>query len=258
MEFVKPPDIPTANILLIGPPKTGKSIGAATLPGQLLFLNADLPNATREVHKRNPGGRVLEPEMPVFVKGGKGVIELMSEIARDVMGGSKVLDGVIVDPIGELYRRLLEEQADRATRPDFRIYGDVGVHIERFCRALCEAPINVVIVCHDFAVKDDSLGEMVRMPWTGTKSGSEVLGQKLLGMVDIVGYTGVVYDDEIDETRYVAQLVNAKGRPGGDRFNLLGPVRNLALDEWMEDIAAGHRVDREAKPKEDQPKAKGS
>lgn len=47
LNFVEPLTEAHMNILLYGPPKTGKTVGAATAPGPILYLNADRPNATR-------------------------------------------------------------------------------------------------------------------------------------------------------------------------------------------------------------------
>jgi hypothetical protein len=233
MKFVKPPARPRPNILLVGRYKTGKSIGAGTAPGGVLFLNADLPNATRQVHLRNPDGRIMEPEMPLYEEGRLGMMELMAEIAHQVNDpNQKIIDSVVVDPVGELYRRMLEDQSRRAVRPSLPQYGDVGTHLERFCRMLCVAPVTTVLVAHELATKDEVTGEFVRIPFTGTKAGSEVLGAKLAQMVDIVAHTGVVERDD-GSKEYLAQLFPAKGRDAGDRFACLGDVRPLDIAEWI-------------------------
>lgn len=90
--------------------------------------------------------------------------------------------------------------------------------------------VNVVLVAHDLPIKDEANGEVERLPATGTNN--PALGRKLMGMVDIVGFTAVV--EQSDGTYdYVAQLVNAKGRRGGDRFDVLGPFRKTDLAEWF-------------------------
>jgi len=67
----------------------------------------------------------------------------------------------------------------------------------------------------------------------------------LMGMVDIVGYTGVI-QKEGGDPEYVAQLVNAKGRRGGDRFDvLLGPgetTRPVDLTDWFATTATEERT----------------
>jgi hypothetical protein len=177
----------------------------------------------------------MEPELPEPNEEGQlRMMALMAEIAREVASSkSTIIDSVVVDPIGELYRRCLEDQARRVVRPPLNAFGDVGVHIERFCRFLCGTPhITTVLVCHELAQKDDAAGEFLKIPFTGTKAGSETLGQKLMGMVDIVGYTGL-RENEDGTKEYLAQLIPVKGRQGGDRFNCLGDCRPIDIAEWI-------------------------
>jgi hypothetical protein len=143
-----------------------------------------------------------------------------------------MVDVVVVDTVGECHRRLLEEASDRAIRPAINHYGDVSVHLERFCRALCEKPVSTVFICHDHPVKDESAGQMVRLPWTGTTN--PALGQKLMAMVDIVGYSGVVASE--DGKVFAAQLVSQQGRSGGDRYDVLGDWVEMDLGDWMDRI----------------------
>jgi hypothetical protein len=236
VKFVKPPQKPKPNIMIVGPYKSGKTIGAGTAPGGVLYMNTDLPNATRQVHLRNPGGRIMEPEMPTYQEGKLQVMELMAEIVNQIASpGQSIVDSVVVDTVGELYKRLLEEFSHRAVRPSLQQYGDVSVHVERFCRRLCELPLVTVLVCHDIAQKDEVTGEFVRIPFTGTKAGSEVLGAKLAQMVDIVAYAGMV-EREDGSKEYLAQLFPARGRNAGDRFDCLGDLRALDISEWITHI----------------------
>lgn len=234
LTFRPPPEVGLPvfpNILLYGPPKTGKTAGACSIPGQVTLLNADLPNATSYARNRE-GSRLME----VNFDGLNTLIDIANHVGQ--------MKSVVVDPVGELHRRLMEEQSKRAIRPSINIYGDVSVHLERFCRFLCEAPITAVFVCHEYPVKDEATGQMERLPWTGTTNPS--LGQKLMGMVDIVGYTGTV-ETEDEGTKYIAQLVNDKGRRGGDRFDVLGPWRELNVGEWIATITNTPPVNAGAK-----------
>src|SRR6187402_2452551 len=46
LEFVDPvADDHHLNVFLYGPPKTGKTMGGASAPGPILYLNGDRPNA---------------------------------------------------------------------------------------------------------------------------------------------------------------------------------------------------------------------
>jgi AAA domain len=198
----------------------------------VLLLNLDLPNATRYAHSRAPDGRLMEAKF-------EGMSTLV-DVHEALYQQPRMVDTVVVDPIGELHRRLLDEFSGRAVRPTLNQYGDVATHVERFCRMLCEAPVNVVLVCHEQPVKDEASGQMEKLPWTGTTNPS--LGQKLMGMVDVIGYTGVV-EQESGPPEYVAQLVNSGGRRGGDRFDVLGSWRRLDLADWFRTINGNQTTD---------------
>jgi phage nucleotide-binding protein len=220
MKFVPPPENPTCNVLLYGGPKTGKTTGAASAPGPVLLVNTDLPNATMFARRQHRNVQELSYEG----------FQSMVEIANLANKGDLKFRTVVIDTVADQYRLLLDELSKRAVSPTLPTYQAVSVHLERFWRSLCEAPTNVVFVAHDMPVKDDATGEIERLPATGTTN--PALGRKLMGMVDVVGYTGVAVEED-SEPRYMAQLINAAGRRGGDRFNVLGTSRELDLTEWF-------------------------
>lgn len=232
LEFDPPlDDAPTINVCLIGPPKSGKTGGAASAPGPVLYLSADLKNRMRFARRRY--GDKLKV---VTVKGRQTLVDatyaaLEGEFAT-----------VVVDPMSDLYRILLEERLggkvpetmNNHVLSQYRVVQDT---IESFCRAMCKASVNFVIVCHDLESVDGVTGEKEYLPSTGASKPK--LGRTLMGMVDIVGFTGRIVTD--DGPEYVAQLVPAKGRPGGDGFNCLADergLRKLDLSEWIEAIKA--------------------
>lgn len=209
----------------------------------MLYLNADLPNATRAAHLRNPGGRIMEPRMPGYEKGKRPVMELLMWASNEVYNPQRVIESVVLDPFGELHRRLMEESSDRAVRPHRNLYGDASTYMERFCRHMCEAPVNFVIVCHEITMSDGD-GELLRIPFTGTQGGSPTLGAKLMQMVDIIGYCGVAEGEDGGPPRYLTQLVTARGRFGGDRFGVLAPdgqARELDIATWIAEIEAAEK-----------------
>jgi hypothetical protein len=248
LEFVPAPEAtPTINVCLIGPPKVGKSTGAASAPGPVLYVNCDLPTAIRFARQKYPKG-VGE----VKFEG----METIADVTHEVYRSEKVrFHTVVVDPVGECYRILLDEISKGSVRPSLPQYQAVSFHLERFCRALCEAPINAVFVCHDHPVRDEGSDEILQLPWTG--STNPKLGRQLMGMVDVVGFAGVIETE--DGPRYAAQLVPGKGRPGGDRFNVLADPktggRDLDLTEWVETIKAAEVVaEAEQATNNDKPK----
>jgi hypothetical protein len=212
------------NVLLYGPPKTGKTIGAASAPPPILYLNADMPNATRLARQLHPGA-LLEPEI------GEGEwLASMIEIQQQVANGPRTVETVVVDPLGELYTRLLLDVSKKALRPTLPNRGDVTTYIERFCRALCELPVNVVFVAHENNVVGDE-GATDYVPFTGTSNTK--LANKIGGMVDVIGYTAVI-EQEGGGKQYVASLIPNKGRRGGDRFDVLGDYRTVNIAEWVD------------------------
>lgn len=220
LNFVVPHADPNMNALLYGPPKSGKTVGASSAPGPVLYLNGDRPNATRFAH----GLR------------GKDMHEVRVESLQTLIDVTEELESghyrsVAVDPISDIYRVILEDLSGRALSPQIQHYGDTGTHVERFCRHLCELPINVALVAHETSVKDEDSGGFERLPYTGTNN--PALGAKLMAMVDVIGYCGVIEGEGDAPPRYVAQLVNGKGRRGGDRFGVLGPMRDIDLGEWI-------------------------
>jgi hypothetical protein len=227
------------NVLLFGPSKSGKTTGAASAPGGILYMNLDLPNATRFAHQRYDDGHLMEIQF-------EG-LKTMTEVAHTVYDPNqiKMVDAVVVDPISELYRRLVEDLSPKrpdgtpVLSPPLNAYGDAQTHIERFCRHLCLSPVSAIFVCQEIDIKDEASGEVERLPFTGSRSNLS-LGRKLMQMVDIVAYTAVLGREEGGKEAW-AQLIPARGRPCGDRFDVLADAngrRILDLTEWWQTIGA--------------------
>lgn len=221
----KPAAVPVRNALVFGGPKTGKTLAAAQCPGPVLYVNADLPNATWLAHQSVPEGHLLEPEFdaptsPVFTL----IKEIEGAVNTGQVNGVKT---VVLDPINELYGRLLRELSSGAISPTLPTYQAVQTHIERLCRALCESlSVNAVFVTHDLPVKDEGTGKFVNLPATGTTN--PALGRKLMGMVDVIAHTAVI-EQEGQDAFYGARVA--------DRFNVLERVQRLDLNQWFARLA---------------------
>ena len=162
---------PYVNVLLYGPPKSGKTAAACSMPGGVMLLNADLPNAAWYAHSLDTEKRIQELEFHG--------LDMMNEVAIAFSQPQNVFSTIVVDTVGELYRRVLDEVSDDALRKTLPQYGDAGTYVERFCRAMCEAPVNVVLVCHEAPIKNEASGEFESLPLTGTSNpalGAEVDG----------------------------------------------------------------------------------
>jgi hypothetical protein len=224
---------PYANVLLMGRPKAGKTTGACSAPGMIGYLNCGEPNAVELGHELyGGGGRIQEVDMSGSTKG------LLSEVMQSCYPaqGRPVIDTWVLDPVGDLHRRLLKELSGGAVRPHRDTYGDVAVLVEDFCRFMCEAPCNFVMVAHDWSAKPS---EEPAHPFTGTSN--PAVGHKIMQMVDLIAYVGLVLDDQ-GRFQPMAQIVPTDERPVGvrGRFNrLLTPevmadgVVPLNLTEWL-------------------------
>lgn len=225
LEFVDPADRrPALNVFLYGAPGTSKTTGALSAPGPILYINAEGSNAAMFARRLYPTTEIRE----LAVEDGNTLNEALLYLRAP---GCDV-QTVVLDSLGAIFQTVLEGYAGggKVTLPQ---YGDTTTAIERFCRALRDLPINVVLIAHEQAVKDEASGEFERLPYSGTNN--PALGVKLMAQVDVVGYTGRIEPDEDHESaRYVAQLIPAGGRRGKDRTNLLGDFPELDLTDWID------------------------
>lgn len=245
LEFVKPKDVaPTLNMALFGPGGTGKTVAACSAPGPILYGNAE--GETALLYARGLYGDDKIHEVAVSKSADLDALFL------HMQGGCEE-QTFVLDTIGETYQRLVEELAGTG-RASLQNYGDVNTKLERFIRAIRDLPINVVILAHEQV--DDEEGEVTRRPLTGGKK----LPEKLIAMMDVVGYTAVVPATDDEPAKYVAQLVEAKGRRAKDRSGALGTTRPLDLGEWIpvaiEAMRGGQQSLETAATEEPEPKSK--
>lgn len=225
LDFVNPPARPTLNVLLYAGPKAGKSTAAASAPGPLLYVNADGPGAIR--YARRIYGDAKFHEVAVEAANAASVLD---EVILHLKSGKAQERTVVIDTIGELYGRVLENISGgaQATLPQ---YQDTASRIERFCRALRDLDVNVVFLAHELAFRNEENGSMERVPFAGTNSPK--LSMKICAMVDVLGYA-IARQAENGEMKYGAQLVPGGGRNAGDRTGVLGKARATDLSEWIE------------------------
>jgi len=234
--FVAAPVAPdTVNFLLYGPPKTGKSTGAATSPGPILWISAEGPNALDYARKVARQRKTAIHE--VRVQRGADTRQLLRDVIMHVRSGAEPQPRtVVVDTVAKVRERLISEIVVPGARNTIQQFGEVAKILREFVEVMRDAPVNLVLVAHQDV--QDAEGERIVQPLIG---GS--LTQVIPGEVDVIAYTHSFKDEETGSRRYVGQLVEAKGRIAGDRSGGLGAVRDLDLSEWLETYRAALAVD---------------
>lgn len=218
-------DTPTAaldtfNVLLYGPPGSGKSVAAVTAPSPVLVVNAEGPNALAYARK-------IQPQLLEVRFDGRATLHQVLEHVR--AGRDPKPRTVVIDSIFKVYGALLERLGGK--HPKIQHYGEVNKDVADFVRALRDLPVNVVLVAHEKI--DQNEDEAITRPLTGGQQLPEVL----MGEVDVAAYCAAHRTE--NGVRYVGQLIEAKGRRAKDRSGALGAHRNLNLSEWLQVYRAG-------------------
>lgn len=225
-KFIESPEQRHFNVVLYGAEGVGKSTGALSAPGPILYLNAEGPNAAHFARSLYPGVN----EIPVPMK--EGAKDLLDEAylwLRDTDAG-KLTQTVVLDSLSEIHGALLRDMSKDPDHPTLPERGDTNTWLERYAMSLRDLPLNVVIVAHETWTKDDVTGVIERSPYAGTSN--VAFGKKFTGpFADIVGYTARV--DENGKTKFMAQLVDGNGRRAKNRGGVLGKFAELNLTEWF-------------------------
>ena len=244
LAFADPPPLGgrPVNFLLFGGPGTGKTLGAASAPGPILYLNADVGGALDLAYAHYGREKIREVRVTN--------LQTLSDVVIALNEEPQAFATVALDPGADVYRSIIEGLNDRAISPSLPEYQATGVHLERFCRNMCENPnFNFVMCFHEYKVKDEEQGTVETYPFTGTDSVK--LGNKLRGMADVVGWTTLFHDEKTGDKNWVAQLIPEKGRQCKDRFNVLGDFRTVDLQEWIDVIHAAKEEEEKKAEKKD-------
>jgi len=207
----------TFNVLLYGPGGSGKTIGATSGPGPHVVLNAE--SASGLAKSRAIGRQVKEVKFT-----GRAVLRPFCTFIRSGAGGAQT---VVIDTVAKMYETILSEIG--GDKPQIQHYGQANKIIKDLVLFLRDEPINVVLVCHEKI--DDGDGDRIVRPLTG----GQALPEILIGEVDVVGYCNEVAATEERPKRWVAQLVQDRGRRAKDRSGALGSYRDIDLSAWLID-----------------------
>lgn len=228
--FAQAPDAPTTfNVLLWGPPKSGKTTAAATANGPILWVNAEGPGALGFARKV-AGERGTAIHEVVIDKAARTAAQTLDEVYRHIRSGATpTVETVVIDTIGKVREALIEQLVDEGSKNSLKQYGQVSKKLGGFINALRDLPVNLIVLAHAETLESDEDGRIVQ-PLIGGK-----LTALIPGEVDVVAYTAKLKTD--DGIRYVGQLVESKGRTGlGDRSGGIAgdeSYRDLDLAEWF-------------------------
>lgn len=220
------------NVILYGRAKAGKTSAACTAPGPILYVNLQGPNALDYARTvaRQRGTRVDE----VRIAKDEDPRDKLRSVVALLKSDESDYRSVVIDTIGNVRDRIAF--AIGGDQPSLPQWGKVGKAIVDIVLTLRDLPVNVVLLAHA-EVKDSDEGDRIVQPLVGGRATGDVLAE-----VDVIGYCQPV-QDENGGNRYVAQLIQARGREAGDRSGALGPVRDLDLTEWLETYTAALAAD---------------
>jgi hypothetical protein len=229
LDYVDDTSTHALTCILYGPAKQGKTIGALSAPGPILYVNADRRSAARRARVVHGTDKFREVEFK-----GRPTMELVERKARTNEEGYRT---IVVDTGGRAFDRVMQDVGGLS--PQIQHWGQVQTLFERWIAALCRSGLNFVLVCHEAI--DDAEDERLRQP----KIGGKKFPATVMGLVEVIGYCGFVEGGVTEDgteipDRYMAQLIQRNGRRAGDATGVLGKARELDLTEWADTIARAY------------------
>jgi hypothetical protein len=225
---VNPPPPKTINVVLFGPPKSGKTTAALTAPGPILVLNLEGPNALAYARKNAQGKEVHVLTVHPDEDPRPALKECVRLLLEDTYGT------FVIDTIGK-YRDQLA-RAIGGDQPSLPQWGQISKSLIDAIRTLRDLPVNTVLIAHE-NIRDSDDGDRIIEPLIGGKATGDIMGE-----ADVIAYCRPVQSEE-HGVQYVGQLVEARGRRAGDRSGALGTVRPLDLSEWIATYTAAFAED---------------
>lgn len=213
------------NILLYGPPGSGKTTGAATAPGPSVWLN--FQGRTAMAFARKIAGEADHQLAEIRLTRGDDPRPAMRQLIEHVRAGELPQpQTVVVDTIGDL-REALAAAIARGSQPTLPEWGEVGKALMGFVKILRDLNCHVVLIAHEDVADSGDQDRIIR-PMIGGKSTEQVCAE-----MDVVAYCGVVRKDD-QPPRYAAQFVESRGRRAKDRSGGLGVSRDIDLTDWID------------------------
>jgi AAA domain-containing protein len=229
--FIDEAEVPeTFNVLLYGPTGSGKSTAAATAPGPIMWVNAEGRGALAYPRKtaRERGTKIYEAR----VERDAVIRATLRRVIEHVQKGTEPqVRTVVVDTVAKVRDALIRQLVTPGSKNSMQQFGDVAKVLEEFVRLMRDAPVNLVLLCHEDV--NDAEGERIVQPLIGG-----VLTPKIPAEMDVVAFCGAARDDEAGSVRYLGQLVEGRGRRAKDRSGGLGQVLPLDLTVWLEQYRA--------------------
>lgn len=225
LSFAEQEAVPTVvNVLLYGPPGAGKTAGACSAPGPILYVNAEGPNALAFGRKVARDRETEIHEVRINPKGG-GTRQALSEVVAHVKSGAEPRClTVVVDTVGRIREGLINELVQRGSRNTLQQFGQVNEHLATFVQSLRDLPVNLVVLAHESV--EDSDGDRIVRPMIGGQQAEMIPAD-----VDIVAYCSALREG--DKVEYVGQFVESKGRRAKDRSGGLGLYAPIDLSAWF-------------------------
>lgn len=225
LQFAEPAPVPNSlNILLYGPPGSGKSAALGTAPGPILCLNLEGGNALSYARKvaADHETDIHEVRVP---HDARDISNYLRAVYRHVQSGADpVVRTVAVDTIGKVREYLAREfGADQPSKDSMQRWKRVADTMDGFVQGLRDLDVNVVLTAHEDISDDDGNGRIIR-PKIGKHA------EKVCAEADVVAYCGRAPDGTYTGVFAQVNERRAKDRSGGG----LGMSRPLDIAEWRD------------------------